>query len=178
MYASKYEFSSIEESTRYPIYLGDATTAKVCGEGIVDIEGGCFTNVIHVPSLFENILSIYQITHSSSGRKVEFTTDSAVITDISTGSQLAHRIAYHGSRLYLFSHFVPKYIITVFLSKYNDISRLWHEIFGHLNYKYLHKLNKENMVEGLSVIKFTSGVCQGCILGKHPEKKFEKGKAQ
>jgi transposase InsO family protein len=34
------------------------------------------------------------------------------------------------------------------------------------------------MVEGLPAIKFTSGVCQGCILGKHPEKKFDKGKAQ
>jgi hypothetical protein len=42
----------------------------------------------------------------------------------------------------------------------------------------LHQISKENIVEGLPAIKFTSGVCQGCILGKHPEKKFEKGKAQ
>ena len=40
----------------------------------------------------------------------------------------------------------------------------------------MHQLNKENMVEGLPAIKFTSGVCQGCILSKHPEKKFDKGK--
>jgi hypothetical protein len=133
--------------------------------------------VLHVPSLSANILSIYQITHSGSRRKVEFTPDSVVITDISTGSQLAHGIADQGSRLYFFSHFVPKSISTVFLSQYNDINRLWHEIFGHLNYKYFHQLNKENMVEGLPTIKFTSGVCQGCILGKHPEKKFDKGKA-
>jgi hypothetical protein len=53
MSASKDEFSSIEESTRSPINLGDATSAKVCGEGIVDIERGFFTNVIHVPSLSE-----------------------------------------------------------------------------------------------------------------------------
>jgi hypothetical protein len=110
--------------------------------------------VLHVPSLSANLLSIYQITHSGSGRKVEFTPDSAVITDISTGSQLAHGIADHGSRLYFFSHFVPKSISTVFLSQSNDISRLWHEIFGHLNYKYLHQLSKENMVEGLPAIKF------------------------
>jgi hypothetical protein len=51
MAASKDEFSSIEESTRSPIYLGDATPTKVCGEGIVDLEGGCFTNVLHVPSV-------------------------------------------------------------------------------------------------------------------------------
>jgi hypothetical protein len=149
----------------------------VCGEGIVDLEAGCFTNVLHVPSLSANLLLIYQITHSGSRRKVEFTSNSAVITDISTSSQLAHGIADHSSRLYFFSHFVPKSISTVFLSQSNDISSLWHEIFGHLNYKYLHQLNKENMVEGLPVIKFTSSVCQGCILGKHPEKTFEKGKA-
>ena len=134
--------------------------------------------MFHVPSLSKNILSIYQISHFGSGRKVEFTLDSTVITDISTGSQLAHGIADHGSRLYFLSHFVPKYISTIFLSQYNDISRLWHEIFGHINYKYLHQLCKENMVEGLPTIKFTSGVCQGCILGKHLEKKFDKGKAQ
>ncbi len=56
MAASKDEFSSIEESTRSPIYLGDATPAKVCGEGIVDLEGGCFKNVLHVPSLSANLL--------------------------------------------------------------------------------------------------------------------------
>ena len=116
MDSSKDEFSSIEESTRSPIYLGDATPTKVCGEGIVDLEGGFFKNVLHVPSLFENILSIYHITHSGSGRKVEFTLDSAVITDISTGSQLAHGIADHGSRSYFFSHFVPKSISTISLS--------------------------------------------------------------
>ena len=177
MATSKDEFSSIEESTRSPIYLGDATPAKVCEEGIVDLEGGCFKNVLHVPSLSEKILSIYHITHSISGRKVELTLDSAMITDISTSSQLAYGIAYHSSRLYFFSHFVPKYISTVFLSQYNDIIRLWHEIFGHLNYKYLHQLSKENMVEGLPTIKFTSSVCQGCIPGKHLEKNFDKGKA-
>jgi hypothetical protein len=57
--ASQDEFSSIKESTRSPIYLGDATPAKVCREGIVDIEGGCFKNVLHVPSLSKNILLIY-----------------------------------------------------------------------------------------------------------------------
>jgi transposase InsO family protein len=33
------------------------------------------------------------------------------------------------------------------------------------------------MVTGLPQIKFSNGICQGCILGKHPEKKIDKGKA-
>jgi hypothetical protein len=34
------------------------------------------------------------------------------------------------------------------------------------------------MVKGLPDIYFSEGVCEGCILGKHPEEKFEKGKAR
>ena len=33
------------------------------------------------------------------------------------------------------------------------------------------------MVEGLSVIKETTGICKGCVVGKHPEHKFDRGKA-
>ena len=48
------------------------------------------------------------------------------------------------------------------------------EIFGHLNYTYLSDLSKKYMAIGLPKIKFSKGVCQGCILGKHPEHKFER----
>ena len=34
------------------------------------------------------------------------------------------------------------------------------------------------MVIGFPNIHFSKGVCQGCVLGKHPQEKFEKGKAQ
>ena len=33
------------------------------------------------------------------------------------------------------------------------------------------------MVEGLPTIKTSSGICKGCIVGKHPEHKFDQGKA-
>ena len=32
----------------------------------------------------------------------------------------------------------------------------------------------KDMVIGLPNIKFSKGFCQGCILGKHPEHKYEK----
>jgi hypothetical protein len=32
------------------------------------------------------------------------------------------------------------------------------------------------MVKGFPSIHFSEGVCEGCILDKHPEEKFEKGK--
>ena len=33
------------------------------------------------------------------------------------------------------------------------------------------------MVEGLPVIKSTTGICKGCVVGKHPKHKFDRGKA-
>ena len=85
--------------------------------------------------------------------------------------------ADHQSRLYLFSHFVPDPPSTVLLTHSDDVSRLWHERFGHLNYRYLQQLNQQSMVIGLPSVQFSGGVCQGCILGKHPKEKFDKGKA-
>ena len=32
------------------------------------------------------------------------------------------------------------------------------------------------MVEGLPAIKSTKGICKGCIVDKHPEHKFDRGK--
>ena len=54
---------------------------------------------------------------------------------------------------------------------------LWHERFGHINLKYLQKLQKNSMVEGLPVIKATTGIFKGCVIRKHPEHKFDRGKA-
>jgi hypothetical protein len=34
------------------------------------------------------------------------------------------------------------------------------------------------MVKSLPNIHFSKGICQGCVLGKHPQEKFEKGKAR
>ena len=43
-----------------------------------------------------------------------------------------------------------------------------------MNYKYLSNLSEKYMVIGLPKIYFSKGVCQGCILGKHLENKYEK----
>jgi hypothetical protein len=34
------------------------------------------------------------------------------------------------------------------------------------------------MVEGLPDIHFSKGICEGCVLGKHLQEKFDKGKTQ
>ena len=74
----------------------------------------------------------------------------------------------------MFSHFFPYSDPYALLIHANEESKLWHEIFGHLNYKCLSDLSEKQMLMGLPKIEFSKRVCQGCILGKHPEHKYEK----
>ena len=47
-----------------------------------------------------------------------------------------------------------------------------------MNFKTLQQLHNDNMVEGFPLIQTSDGVCPGCLVGKHPEKRYEVGKAQ
>jgi hypothetical protein len=69
-----------------------------------------------------NLLSIYQITHSGSGKKVEFTPDSVIISDLSDGSKIVVGEVNHHSRLYTFSHFTHKYDYISLLTHANEDS--------------------------------------------------------
>ena len=80
----------------------------------------------------------------------------------------------HTLKVYMFSHFLPYSNPLALLIHDNEESKIWHEIFGHINYKYISDLTEKYMVIELPKIKFSKAVCQGCILGKHPEHKFER----
>ena len=121
------------------------------------------------------MLSVYQITHSDTGKRVEFTLDAANISDLHSSSKIATGEVNNGARMYTFSEFIESES-SLLLTHADDSSRLWHERFGHLNYRYMQQLSKNEMVEGLPNISFSKGVCEGCVLGKHPREKFDTGK--
>ncbi|MGI4370261.1 GAG-pre-integrase domain-containing protein, partial [Klebsiella pneumoniae] len=106
-------------------------------KGSVDMDDGTFENVLYVPNLSTNLLSIYQITHYGNGKKVEFTPDSVVVKELDDDALVAVGQVNDNSRLYSFSHFVPSSPSRALLTHSNSESKLWHERFGHLNYHYL-----------------------------------------
>ena len=63
MMAEKYSFSFLETRKFIPIHMGDDSTIISEGQGIVDLENGYFSNVLYVPSLASNLLSVYQMIH-------------------------------------------------------------------------------------------------------------------
>jgi hypothetical protein len=79
--------------------------------------------------------------------------------------------------LYTFSEFIELDFV-VLLTHADESSRIWNERFVHLNFKYMKTNIKKILVDGLPDIHFSKGVHEGCVLGKHTQDKFDKGKTQ
>ena len=141
------------------------------------LEHGSFNNVFHVPSLASNLLSVYQMTHTSLPKIFTFNRNDVDISEIASRKLIATCIANHFVKTYEFSKFVPNANPTALLTHGNEVSRIWHERFVHLNFKNFQQLQKHSIVEGLPAIKTFSGIFQGCIVSKQPEHKFDRGKA-
>ena len=100
-----------------------------------------------VPYLVANLMSLYQMTHTKESKRVKFNPYEVEISEISSNKVVALGYANHQARMYKFSKFLPNSSGKALLFRANETSKMWHEIFGHMNYKYLQALNKDNMVE-------------------------------
>ena len=129
MALSQDSFTSLESCIGFFILMGNDTPVQVCGKGMIDINGGYFQNMFYVPSLSKNFPSIYHITHSCSRKKVVFTLVLELISYISTGSQVDVEVANLKSRLYTFSHHIPKSTSTTLLTHDNEVR-------NKISYKY------------------------------------------
>jgi hypothetical protein len=120
-----------------PILMGDDTLMEVTGQGIVELQHGIFENVLHVPRLSLNLLYVYQIMHSDTRKRVEFTHDYVTIYDMHDNSKIVVSEVNHQSLLYTFSKFITKSDSALLVTHVDNDSRLWHERFSHLNLKYM-----------------------------------------
>ena len=91
------------------------------------------------PDILTNLLSVYQIFHSGSGKTVEFSPHDVVIRDLHDPDLVvATRSVDFASRLYRFDGFESSDTIgSSLIAHVDSVSRLWHECFGHVNYRYL-----------------------------------------
>jgi hypothetical protein len=114
------------------IVIGDSTHLDVLGSGTVQFDEGCINDVLLVPDIYANLLSIYQIFHSGDGNTIVFSPNDVVILELQNPNiVVSSRKVYHSSRLYKFASFEP-FSASSFISHANSLSRIWHEIFGHL----------------------------------------------
>jgi hypothetical protein len=75
-------FYALNECNTRKIFVGDDRYLSVVGSGTIQIDNGHFNDLLCVPSISCNLLSVYQITHSGEGKIVEFSPHQVVIKDI------------------------------------------------------------------------------------------------
>ena len=103
MAINKAMFSSLNDCNAKNIYIGDDRYLSVVGSGTIHLDNGQFNDVLCVPTLSCNLLCVYQITHSSEGKTVEFATHDVVIKDLKYHRHiLATGIIDDSKRLYKF----------------------------------------------------------------------------
>ena len=145
------------------------------GSRTVPVENGHFSDVLCVPKISYNLLSVYQITHSSEGKTVTFTPHQVVIKDFKNPlNVLATGIVDDITKLYKFNNFGSSPFPSIFVAHSDSLTKLWHERFGHLNYRSLQQLCKDNMVIGLLIVFCKDGVCFCCVIEKHHRDSFDK----
>jgi hypothetical protein len=153
--------------------MEDNYSIEVTGKGRIELTNGSFKNVLHIPKLYFNLLSMYQMTNSGTRNKFIFTPNFVDIYDMQTNSKVSTGEVNHQSRLYTFSEFNEP-DSALLLAHADESSTIWHEMFGHLKFRYIKYLSKKLLVYGLPNIQLSKGVCDGCVLGKHPQEKFDK----
>jgi hypothetical protein len=131
-------FSSLNEFNTKKICVGDDRSLSVVGSGIVQVDNGHFNDVLCVPSISCNLVSVYQIIHSGEGKTIEFSPHQVVIKDLKYPKHvLATRFFDDIPRLYMFDNFGSSSFPSFFFTHSDELSKLWQERFGHLNYRSL-----------------------------------------
>jgi hypothetical protein len=59
MDASKVVYSSLDACKGPPIMMGDNSSVEVIDKGRIELTNGSFENVLRVPKIFVNLLSVY-----------------------------------------------------------------------------------------------------------------------
>ena len=71
--------SSLAPTATTQIVVGNSSQLSVLGSGTVTLPGGSLQDVLCVPDMSMNLLSIYQICHSGSRKIVKFSPHEMII---------------------------------------------------------------------------------------------------
>jgi hypothetical protein len=162
------------------VHMGDDSIVEAIGMGSIFVEVMVkgrtkrirIKDVLHVPKLHANLLSVSKIL--SSGCKVQFNMNECIVRAFD-GEVIA--IALREGNLYqmTFTKVCEMHVANLAqTSTIDGALELWHRHLGHLNTKGVHAL--QNMVSGMNLGNMpcptSSFTCEGCIEGKQHCKPF------
>ncbi|GJR39601.1 putative ribonuclease H-like domain-containing protein [Tanacetum coccineum] len=155
----------------YVTFGGGAHGGRISGKGTLKTGSFDFEDVYFVNELNFNIFSVSQMCDKMN--YVLFTNTECLVLSpnfkLPGESQILLKIP-RKDNMYSFDmkNIVPKESLTCLVAKATlDESMLWHRRLGHINFKNINKLVKDNLVRGLPIKHFENDqTCVACLKGK------------
>ncbi|GKA79904.1 putative ribonuclease H-like domain-containing protein [Tanacetum coccineum] len=155
----------------YVTFGGGAHGGRISGKGTLKTDSLDFKDVYFVNELKFNLFSVSQMCDKKN--YVLFTDTECLVLSpnfkLPGESQILLKIP-RKDNMYSFDmkNIVPKESLTCLVAKATlDESMLWHRRLGHINFKNINKLVKDNLVRGLPTKRFENDqTCVACLKGK------------
>ncbi|GKA12172.1 putative ribonuclease H-like domain-containing protein [Tanacetum coccineum] len=155
----------------YVAFGGNPKGRKITGKGTIKTGNLDFKNVYFVRELKFNLFSVSQMCDKKNS--VLFNDTECIFLSLNfkliDESQVLLRVPRKNNMYSVdLKNIVPKGGLTCLFAKVtSDESKLWHRRLGHLNFKTVNKLVKENLVRGLPSKLFENDqTCVACQKGK------------
>lgn len=168
------------------VTTADGERHAVGGSGDVNVKSDCgeikMTNVMYVPSLKRNLISVGSLTDK--GHVIVFTNRKCLVLDNDRNKQIvAQGVRHKGNGLYQLGvssrkpNFIEANSVEIPTDEANSSAhvkeiKLWHKRYGHLHYKGLTHLAKKGRVKGLPNLESIKEVCPECLAGRQHRAPF------
>ncbi|GJS41441.1 putative ribonuclease H-like domain-containing protein [Tanacetum coccineum] len=155
----------------YVTFGGGAYGGRITGKGTIKTDNLDFDDVYFVKELKFNLFSVSQMCDKKN--YVLFTDSECLVLSpnfkLPDENQILLKIPRQDN-MYSFDmkNIVPKDSLTCLVAKAtSEESMLWHRRLGHVNFKNINKLVKENLVRDLPLKRFENDqTCVACLKGK------------
>nr|GEU67377.1 putative ribonuclease H-like domain-containing protein [Tanacetum cinerariifolium] len=173
-----YLFDIKEFDRGYVTFGRGAKRGKITGKGTLKTGKLDFEDVYFVKELRFNLLCVSQMCDKK--KSVLFTdTGSFVLSPdfkLTNESQVLLKVPRKNNMYSIdIKNIVTKESLTCLVAKATlDESMLWHRRLGHINFKTINKLVKENHVRGLPTKRFKNDqTCAACLKGKQHKASYK-----
>ncbi|GJW53777.1 ribonuclease H-like domain-containing protein [Tanacetum coccineum] len=164
----------------YVTFRGGAKGGKITGKGTLKTGKLDFEDVYFVKELQFNLFSVSHMCDKKNS--VLFTDTGCFVLSpdfkLADESQVLLKVPRKNNMYSIdMKNSIPKESLTCLVAKATlDESMLWHKRLGHVNFKTINKLVKENLVRGLPSKRFENDqTCVACLKGKQHKASSSKG---
>ncbi|GJU87573.1 ribonuclease H-like domain-containing protein [Tanacetum coccineum] len=165
----------------YVAFRGGAYGGRITGKGTLKTDNLDFKDVYFINELKFNL---FRVSHMCDKKNYVLFTDTECLVispnfKLPDENQILLKIP-RKDNMYSFDmkNIVPKESLTCLVAKATlDESMLWHRRLGHINFKNINKLVKDNLVRGLPTKHFENDqTCVACLKGKQRRTSYRLGK--